>query len=113
MAAANYDILIEQGATFNLTIRWKDKDGDPIDLTGFDARMQIRKSFASDEIVSLTSDDGITLGGALGTIEINIDADTTEELDIRRGVFDLELINAGVVNRLIQGSVNITPEVTK
>jgi len=118
MAAANYDILIEQGATFNLTIRWKDSDGQGIDLDGFEARMQIRKSSQSDtvelELTSDGSDESITFGSDYGFINIDVDANITAGLEIRRGVYDLELINpAGDVTRLVQGSVTISPEVTK
>ena len=44
MAAAQYDILIEQGATFSRTFVWKDSSEVAVDLTGYTARMQIRKT---------------------------------------------------------------------
>lgn len=117
MAAANYDITIEQGATYQLSVTWKDENGTPINLSGFTARMQVRKSSQSDDVIlTLTSDESdqsITLGGALGTIDIEIPATVTEDLTLRRAVYDLEMENAGNVTRLIQGSVNISPEVTK
>lgn len=117
MAAANYDILIEQGATFKLMLRWKDSEGDPIDLTGYAARMQVRPFVLSDEVLlSLTddSDGGITLGGVEGTIEIEAEADQTELIGSRKGVYDLELVTPqDDVIRLVQGTVQISPEVTR
>jgi len=114
--AEEYDITIEQGATFELPIVWKDEKGTPIDLTGYKARMQIRKRIRSDEILaSLTTENGrIVLGGAAGTIDIVIPATETEKFSFSRGVYDLELEGpGGYVVRLIQGSVCVSPEVTR
>lgn len=113
MAAADYDLLIEQGATFDLSIVWKDNADTPIDITGYSARMQIRKTYDSAPIISLTNGSGIVLGGVAGTIDITITDEQTTAIDILRGKYDLELELAGVVTRLIQGTVEISREVTK
>ena len=113
MAAADYDLLIEQGATFELSIVWKDNEGTPIDISGYSARMQIRKTYDSEPVINLTDGSGITLGGITGSIDISIDADTTDGLIINRGRYDLELESNGIVTRLIQGTVEISKEVTK
>ena len=72
MAAAKLDIYIEQGATFTLGLVWKDANTDPIDLTGYTARMQLRSNVAEETpLMSITSEDNeITLGGSSGTISI-------------------------------------------
>lgn len=115
MAAADYDLLIEQGATFELSIVWKDNADTPIDISGYSARMQIRKTYDTEPVISLTSElgGGITIGGVDGTIDITIPATITDDIEIRRGRYDLELELAGVVTRLIQGAVDISREVTK
>lgn len=116
MAAAEYDITVEQGATFQLNITWKNPDTTPVNLTGYTARMQIREKHSSTTaLVSLTSAAGdIVLGGVLGTIVVTIPATVTDDLTIKRGVYDLELISgSSFVTRLIEGCVNVTPEVTR
>lgn len=115
MAAADYDLLIEQGATFTLSIVWKDNANAPINITGYSARMQIRKTYDDTPSISLTSavGGGIVLGGVSGTIDITIAASVTDDITILRGKYDLELELAGVVTRLIQGTVCISREVTK
>jgi hypothetical protein len=116
MAAGVYDIVIEQGATFNLNVRWLDPDDDPVDITGYSARMQVRRTYKSeDTLLSLTSEDGeIILGGALGTIAVTASAEDTASIDAKSGVYDLELVSpAGVVTRVVQGAVTVSPEVTK
>lgn len=113
MPAANYDLYVEQGATFELSIIWKDNEGTPIDITGYIARMQIRQNYDLDPIISLTDGNGIVLGGVDGTIDITITDEQTTDIEILRGKYDLELELGGVVTRLIQGGVEISREVTK
>ena len=117
MALGNrFDIEINQGATYQLTVTWKDSAGTAINLTGYTARMQVRETYSSaSTIVSLTDGSGITLGGAAGTIAILISATTTAALTAPfSGVYDLELVSAGgVVTRLLQGAATVTPEVTR
>lgn len=116
MAAAQYDILIEQGATYQMNLIWKDSAGAPINLTGYSARMQLRQTYKSTTpLVSLTNTTGdIVLGGALGTIDVTISATKTAAIGVRSAVYDLELVNpSGFVTRLVQGDAEISPEVTK
>lgn len=112
----NFDISINQGATFQLQITWKDAAGTAIDITGYTARMQVRETYSSaSTIVSLTNGSGITLGGAAGTIAILISSATTAALTAPfSGVYDLELVSgATVVTRILQGAATVTPEVTR
>jgi hypothetical protein len=117
MALGNsFDLTINQGATFELTVTWKDSAGTAINLTGYTARMQVRETYSSaTSVVSLTNGAGIPLGGAAGTIAIVISATTPAGLPAPfSGVYDLELVSAaGVVTRLLQGAATVTPEVTR
>lgn len=115
MTAGIYDIVIEKGATWNPVITWKDSAGAAINLTGYSARLQIReKVTSSSALVSLTSSSGITLGGAAGTITPLISSTDTAALSFTTGVYDLELISgSGVVYRVLQGKVTVSPEVTR
>lgn len=116
MPAATHDILVEQGATYISNLVWKDSDNVPIDLTGYTARMQFRRTkSATTALLSATTENGyITLGGAAGTIDISIPDDITAALTVTRAVYDLELISStGVVTRLIEGDVEISKEVTR
>lgn len=117
MSAANYDIpAIEQGADFFLDLVYKDDTGTPIDLTGFSARMQVREEYSSAApVVNIsTGTSGITLGGLSGSIAIHIPAADTAALSFNTARYDLELEDStGVVTRLIQGSVTLSPEVTR
>lgn len=116
MAAGQHDITIEQGATFSMTVTWKTgTPAVPVDITGYTARMQVRRKHTSTATeLSLTSGAGITLGGVLGTIDIVATAAQTAAMDAVPCVYDLELVSgAGAVTRLLEGEANVTPEVTR
>lgn len=116
MAAGEHDIVIEIGATFFLNVTWKDSNDDPIDLTNYDARMQVRKKYSSTTaLIEATTGNGkITLGGALGTILIELEPADSEDITDKYGVYDLELINpSSQVYRILKGVVTFDPEVTR
>ncbi len=116
MPAATHDILVEQGATYVKNLIWKDSANVPIDLTGYTARMQFRRTkSAATALLSATTENGyITLGTTDGVIDISIPDDITAALTVTRAVYDLELISStGVVTRLIEGDVEISKEVTR
>lgn len=114
--AVTHNITIEQGATFQLNLLWKDSLNAPINLTGYTARMQVRKKHSDPvKLLDFTTENGaITLGGAAGTIVITGLATLTDDVPAKPCVYDLELVSAGgFVTRLIEGSVTVTPEVTR
>jgi len=115
MAAGTLNFTIEQGATFNLLLTWE-IDGTPVNITNWTARLAARVDVEDSEVIlSLTTTNGgITLGGAAGTISLNQTATQTALLPAGTYVYDLELISAvGAVTRLVQGELNISPEVTR
>lgn len=116
MSAGIYDIYIEQGATYNQPLVWKDSSGTAVNVTGYTARMQIRKTIdATTTILTLTTENGrITVGGANGLITLLVSAADTAALTTFCGVYDLEVISpAGVVTRLLEGQVEVSKEVTR
>jgi hypothetical protein len=116
MAATITDLLIEQGANYSQEFVYRDSSGNPINLTGYTARMQIRSTYESaSPMIDLTTDNyGIILGGAAGTVALGMSAATTDALTAGRGVYDLELISGlGFVTRMLQGVVTISRNVTR
>jgi hypothetical protein len=114
MLAGLLDIEIEQGATFNLVFLYQDENGDAINLTGMTARMQLRRQYNSPTaLLSLTTENNrITIDASLGKITLNISATDTTPLS-GSGVYDLELINGPIVNRILEGSYKVCAEATK
>jgi hypothetical protein len=118
MAAGHYNIYIEQGATYDQTFTWTDNNDVPINLTGYTARMQIRRDVAEKDVTidfDVTTSGTITLGGSAGTIHVKIPATGTAGITSGEYKYDLELQHtaSGDVTRLLQGAVTVDPEVTK
>jgi hypothetical protein len=114
--AGTYDFNVDQGATFTATITWSDENGDPVNLTGYTARMQLRPDVTSSTVTLelLDSNGRIALGGAAGTITLTIAATDTAAIGAGNYVYDLELESGGgVVTRLLKGGVNVDAEVTR
>lgn len=88
----------------------------PVSLAGYTARMQIRPTAedTATPLASLVSPTDIVLDDTLKTITVSISATATAAYTFTTGVYDLELVSgAGVVTKLLSGSVSVLPEVTK
>ena len=114
---AKLKLTFYQGATFSKRLRWTVKaTGVPIDLTGCAARMQVRPEVESSTVLLelTTANGGITLGGVAGTIELFVSDDASTLFTWSAGVWDLEIeFPSGDVTRLAQGTVSVSPEVTR
>lgn len=118
MPATKQNLEIEQGATFQYNVYWKDADtGLPIDISGYTGRMHIRESHDAVDppLLELTNANSrLVLGGAAGTIQMVISATDTAALTFTEGVYDLELESpGGIVDRILYGGVEVAPEVTR
>jgi len=132
MAAGTFSFTIEQGATTDFELVYKDSAGDPVDLTGYVAKMQLKDSIGGSNTYltlssSLMSDGtGLNLSGSggnaaskpptSGSIGIYISHATSSNLSFGSAFYDLEIVsgsgNTANVTRLIQGKVNLSKEVT-
>ena len=125
MAAGKYNIVIEQGATYQIELQYKDSNNTPINLSGYSGRMQIRPSIGSPTSYlylssSLQPDGtGLNFSGSNGTtppasgsIGVFISATTSSLLTFTNGVYDLEIQSGSIVTRLLQGNVQLSKEVT-
>lgn len=134
MAAGNYNFTIEQGTTFIRTFKYKDANGDPIELKDHDVRMDIRSNIDSPDTIldigetGATKIDGSTttfsfikpfsssLGATANEINLTIDAVTTASMSFDTAVYDIEIVDDStpkVVTRILQGKIKLSKEVTR
>jgi hypothetical protein len=126
MSAGRYSFTIEQGSTLNLELQYKDANGNPINLSGYSGRMQIRPSVASTTVYitlssSLAADGtGLNFSGSngatsptSGSIGVYISAASSSLLTFDTGVYDLEIYSGSYANRILEGQIKLSKEVTR
>ena len=111
--AALTNLLIEQGATFNSTISLFKSDDTVFDLTGHTAAGQIRKSYSSSS-ASATFSISFSTDRTEGQITLSLTPTQTAALDEGRYVYDIETTASdSTVTRVLQGTVTVSPNVTR
>ena len=111
MGAGTNNFTLEQGATFNRQLSIAENNS-PLNLTGYSAAMQLRSTYDTATVaLSVTC---AVINATQGILSISASASSTAALEEGMYVYDLELTSSsGVVTRLIQGQVTVSPEVTR
>lgn len=134
MAAGRYSFTIEQGATLNLELQYRDSDGQPISLAGYEGAMQIRSTYSGSGVTYLTLTSSLgdtysfTSGSAFlsfsgsdgttpvtsGSIGIYAGWAATENLTFSNNAYyDLEITSGSIRTRLLEGQVQLSKQVTE
>jgi hypothetical protein len=98
-----------KGDTWKISVVVNDCDGDPIDVTQADVKIQIRKNPGDPVLLEFNIGDGIVIT-APNVIDIN------KIVDIAAGTYrwDLQLIfNDGTVRTLFTGQFKIVTDITR
>ena len=132
MAAGRYSFIIDQGSTVDFRIEYRDSNNNPVDLTNYQSRMQIRTSKESSTVIctlsSSVSADGTGLdrtpfSGSTqlprtsGSIGIVISAASSSIFSFSEAYYDLEIVSGStpttIVNRILEGKIKLSKEVTR
>ena len=108
--SGSYNIVAEQGATFNLNFR-VETDGTAWNLSDYTFAMQVRRSTSSNTtLLNITS---ATMTN-LGHVSVSVPATTMNTVAAGRWVYDIELTSSGgEVTRILEGRFIVTPQVTR
>ena len=88
-----------------------DDSGNAQNLTGYSVAGQIRKTYDSTTFTAFSASVSNATGG---TITISLTATQTNALAAGRYVYDVEITSGGgVVTRVLEGQVEVTPGVTR
>lgn len=126
MDTARYDLKCKAGTTFRKSFKFKTRNDQKWDLTGFTARMHVRSSIGDEEVlVRLTTEyeenppvDGaygtITIDPDDGTVDLYIEDSFTSQFPVSNYVWDIELIGPnGDVLSPLEGKFKVSGEVTR
>ena len=109
--AAYTELNIEQYATFSTKVNVEDSAGAAVNLYGYTAASQIRKSYYSTTANSFTT---TVTGIANGEITMAMTAANTANLTPGRYLYDLVITApSGTKTRVVEGIVNVLAGVTQ
>ena len=107
--ATQVNLLIDQGATFSTVIDLVDENGVPINLSSYTGASQLRRHYTSSNAINFTV--ALTSNGV---ITLSLTANQTTSLTAGRYLYDVEVTdNSGIVSRIVEGIVSVTPNVTR
>lgn len=110
--ANSYDISIEQGSSFNLSLTAKDASGVPMNLLGYTASGKLKYSFGSTGSLANLAPI-IDPSYVSGIINISLTPAQTASLPVTKAVYDVEVTSSGGYTfKAIRGYAEIIPEVT-
>jgi hypothetical protein len=104
------NLSIDQGSSFSSTVSVEDQAGLTFNLTSYTARGQLRKSYSSTTYTPFTV---AIPSPATGKIEISLSSTQTAALKPGRYVYDVEIVQGSLVNRVVEGQIEVTPRVTR
>ena len=87
----------------------------PVPLSGYSARMQIRESVDSTTILheATTTNNQIMLDNANKTISLTILANVTQSFNFTTAVYSIELFNGNNVITFANGNITLVREITR
>jgi len=110
--AAIANLTIDQGATFSSDVTVKDANGNAFDLTGYTATAKMAKGYSSTRTRTAITCT-INADPTTGIVTLSLTATETAALDApARYVYDLEITSGATVTRVIEGIINVRPNVT-
>lgn len=117
MSAGKYDFSIEQGTSFTLSFVYKDSSGNPVNLTGWCARLVWKTSSGTETFSTETTNNNyrFEMDEINGKLILQFPASTTNSFSFNSAKYDLELqapddfyIGGGkYTTRLLSGTVTM------
>lgn len=112
MSAGKYDINIDQGATWSITLTIKQANRLPLNLTGYTGEGMIKKTV--DDPTPIASFIVSFPSPLEGKVSLLIPADVTSTMDFVWGVYDFKITSPEAqVTRILQGKVTLNKEVSR
>ena len=105
------NLYVDAGTDYSTIITVAATNGQPLNLSGYSAASQIRKSYNSSTNYSfLTS----IYDPALGKVRLQLTNTQSSAIPAGRWLYDLEITSpSGTRTRVVEGILTVTPEITR
>lgn len=106
------NLFIDQGTDYSITIDTTDSAGEILDLTGYTAASQIRKTYSS---ANATQTFATSINASAGQVTLTLSDTQTNAMEAGRYVYDLNITKTSTseTTRVVEGQVILTPGVTR
>ena len=109
--AAVSNLYIDQGADFSTTLSLTDSNGDVLNLTGYSAVGQMRKTYGSSTVAATFT---VALVAGTGQVTLTLTDTVTAALTSGRYVYDVLITDSsGDKTRILEGHATVTPSVSR
>ena len=112
------DVTIDQGADVTIQLELVDTNGNTKNLTDHTVAGKVKKTYNSDS--DYTWDFGSTIPSPAsdGIVNLTLTNTQTDTMKAGRYVYDVELSYADsaantIIERILEGQLNVTPSVTR
>ena len=111
MSAGKHNIIIDQGATFELTVTVK-TGGSALNLSNYSGRSSMRLTQEGSQIATFTV---AVTDASNGVLKMSLTPAQTNAITAGRYLYDLEIFTGSdaIVNRIIEGHVELKRGVTR
>jgi len=112
------EITIDQGADVTIELHLVDVAGAAKDLSLFSVAAKMKKNYNSDSSDTVTFTTGINADPTSGICTLSLTNTQTDALKAGRYVYDVEISYEDsdqntVIERVLEGRIQVTPSVTK
>lgn len=105
------NLYIDQGTDFSVTVDVTDSAGEILELSGYTATAQIRKTYSSSSVSATFS---TSIAELAGQVTLSLTDTQTSAIEAGRYVYDLNITSGGgTTTRVIEGQAIVTPGVTR
>jgi hypothetical protein len=111
MASAVSNLLIYQGADFNIDFTVENDNGTPFNLTGYTVACKIKKHYTSSSFTTVTA--AVLSPATAGAIQLSLGNAVTANMKAGRYVYDVVITStSGIKSRVLEGTVSVLEGVT-
>lgn len=105
------NLYIDQGTDFSVTVDVTDSAGEILELSGYTASAQIRKTYSSSSVSATFS---TSISELSGQVTLSLTDTQTSAIEAGRYVYDLNITSGGgTTTRVVEGQAIVTPGVTR
>ena len=110
MASIN-NLFVDAGSTYSNIITVTASNGQPLNLTGYTVKSQMRKSYQSSTAYTFDASIFNTTGGK---IRLQLTDEQSGAIPAGRWLYDVEITSSsGATTRVVEGIVTVTPQITQ